>query len=189
MTSFLKQFIKDPKRTGAIAASSEDLAKLITKTADLSKSKSVVELGSGTGVFTESILENISKDAVFFALEINSEFVKVTKKRCPSAIVYQDSVINLKYYLNKHGLDKCDRVISGLPWASFDKKSQEIYLDSVINSLADGGKFLTFAYLQGLFLPAGIRFNDMLYSNFKEVKSTRIIWNNMPPAFVYHCIK
>ena len=102
MFRFLKQYILDPKKTGAIATSSNRLAELITESANLPKAKTVVELGSGTGAFTEKILKKINENTIFFSIELNPYFAKETKKRCPDAIVYNDSAENLREYLLKH---------------------------------------------------------------------------------------
>ncbi len=182
---FLKQFVRYPTLTCAIAESSKEMADLITDTAELSRASMVVELGSGTGVFTEKILEKISEDGKAFALEINENFVKETKRRCPEAIVYYDSAVNVATYLKEAGVEKCDRIISGLPWASFPENVQNQILDTVADVLEPGGKFLTFAYVHGLCLPAGRRFRKCLFSRFRKVLATRIIWQNLPPAFVY----
>ncbi len=96
--NFLKQFLTNPRETGAIASSSNRLADLITDSAELSKKKCVVELGSGTGVFTEKILLKISSGCTFFSLEINPEFVEETRKRCPKAVVYQASAQDIQKY-------------------------------------------------------------------------------------------
>ena len=182
---FLKQFVRYPALTCAIAESCEELAELITETAELPRASMVVEFGSGTSVFTEKILEKISGDGQAFALEINENFVKETRKRCPKAIVYYDSAVNVATYLKEAGVEKCDRIISGLPWACFPENIQDQILDTVADILEPGGKFLTFAYVHGLCLPAGRRFRKCLSSRFRRVLATRIIWQNLPPAFVY----
>lgn len=184
---FLKQLIKDPKSTGAIAPSSEDLADLITDTANLQNSMMIVELGSGTGIFTRKILEKKSSSADFFALEISSDFVKISRET--GAIIYHDCAMKIDHYLKLHEKEYCDTVISGLPFAAFDKSLQRGIMNSVIESLNPGGQFLTFAYLQGMLMPQGRRFRNLLDEEFREVRRTEIVWNNLPPAFVYHCIK
>ena len=42
-----------------------------------------------------------------------------------------------------------DCVLSGLPWAIFSKDLQRRILEQVASVLKPGGKFATFAYLQG----------------------------------------
>jgi len=185
LVQFLKQFVLHTTKTGAVAPSSEGLADLITDTADLHNASAVIEFGTGTGVFTEKILQKIHDETRFFALEINSDFVKVTRKRCPEVVVYQDSAANAKKYLGELGINECDCIICGLPWAAFSEELQNELLDTIIDILGPGGKFLTFAYLQGLLLPAGMRFKRKLSTRFNSVTKTRTVWLNFPPAFVY----
>ncbi|MDA2933933.1 methyltransferase domain-containing protein [Acidobacteria bacterium AH-259-D05] len=182
---FLKQFLRYPTATCAIAESSRELADLITDSAELWQASVVVEFGSGTGVFTEKILEKISEDAKALALEVNPVFVEETKRRCPKALVCCDSAVNAAYHLKEAGVDECDRIICGLPWACFDQKLQDQLLDTIMDILKPGGKFLTFAYLHGLFLPSGKRFRRCLSSRFQRIVATHTIWKNLPPAFVY----
>jgi len=182
---FLKQFVVHPGMTGAIAASSPGLAKMITNEADLSNAEAVVEFGPGSGVFTEQILRKLSPDATFFAMEVNSDFVAATQARCPDVTVYQDSAIHTAKYLKRRGHDACDCVICGLPWAAFPQTLQDELLATIQSILRPGGRFLTFAYLQGLFMPAGLRFRKKLQATFDRVTTTRTVWRNLPPAFVY----
>ncbi len=182
---FLKQFLLCPSQTGAIAKSSEGLADLITDTAELSKASVVIEFGSGTGVFTEKILQKIQAGTTFFAIEINADFIEATRTKCPNVQIYQDCATNAGKYLNIHSLRYCDCIISGLPWASFTDQLQDDLIDTILDVLKPGGKFLTFAYLQGLLLPNGRRFKKKLQAKFKKTTTTRTVWMNIPPAFVY----
>lgn len=185
---YLKQFLASPQKTGAIAPSCEEICDLITDTAQLHKAMTVIEFGSGTGVFTEKILDKISNDTTFFALEINPEFVKATKERCPDAIVYNDSAENARYHLEKHGKNSCDCIISALPWALFGSDLQDRLLQTIFDILKPGGKLLTLAYVHGLPFPTAQRFRSKLYNMFPSVTKTRTVWSNLPPAFIY-CAK
>lgn len=182
---FFKEFINYPRITGAIAPSSDRLSELITNIADLSKADSVIEFGPGTGVFTEKILKKIPKQANFIAIESNANFVAATKLRCPQATICHDNAIHAKKILKVHGMSHCDCIISGLPWASFNQQLQSQLLSTVFDILRPGGKFLTFAYLQGLLLPGGMNFRGKIQSYFPEVKTTKPVWLNTPPALVY----
>ena len=185
---FLRQFLSYPIRTGSIVPSCQELSNLIADEAQLDKAYTVIEFGSGTGVFTEKILEKISDDATFFALEINPEFVEATKRRCPNAIVYNDTAENARFHLEKHGRKSCDCIISGLPWTLFGARLQDRILSTAYDVLRPGGKLLTIAYLHGLPFPTAKRFKAKLYSMFPKVVKTRTVWSNMPPAIVY-CAK
>lgn len=186
---FLKQFIKNPEITGGLTPSSKELSQLITSTASVPKKRCIVELGSGTGVFTEKILSLKSPGSTFFCLEINQDFVRATRSNCPDAKVYHASAEEISKYLLINNENSCDCIISGLPWASFDLKQQLNLLSPVFDSLEPEGEFLTFSYLHGLFLTAGISFKKVLEKKFSKVDTTKIIWQNLPPALVYHCVK
>ena len=189
MLKFAKEFILSPRNTGAIAPSSSELATTITRVANLAMAKSVVEFGSGTGVFTERILENIGRDTIFFAMEINPVFVKKTQQRCPNAIVYQDWAYNVKKYLENHGQEYCDCIVSGLPWTLFDEAEQSRMLKVISESLSPNGTFVSFTYLGGNLSPGGRRFRKFLPEHFSVISKSRMVWNNLPPAFVYSCTK
>ncbi len=186
---FLVQFLISPAKTGAIIPSSNRLARAIIESSNLHNARSVVEIGSGTGVFTQEIVRQISENTVFFALEINPKFVKETKKRCPDAIVYQDSVANIQKYLKKHHLNRCDCIISSLPLASFNRKQQELSLQAIFDVLHPDGIFSTFTYVHSQFLPGGIFTRNKLEEMFEKVRKKKIIWRNLPPASVYFCRK
>ena len=186
---YIKQFLRDPKSTGSIAPSNEELSELVTETARLSEMGTVVELGPGTGVFTEKILEKKNPEALFFAIEINPEFYEATKSRCPSATVYKDSAENMRKYLEQHGKDSCDCIISSLPWAVFDHGTQDRLLDVIWDVLKPGGKMITFSYSISMMVPNARRFRSILRSKFSNVVKSKTVWSNFPPAFVYSAKK
>ena len=184
---FLREFLRHPAAVWAIAESSRELTELITDTADLSQASVVMEFGSGTGVFTEKILEKTSGNATTIVLEVNPNFVEATRRRCPRATVFQDSAVNAAHHLESAGIQQCDRIICGLPWAAFSEADQTQYLESMLRILKPGGQFTTFAYLQGLLLPAGQRFKQKLGEHFSHVERSATVWRNVPPAFAYRC--
>ena len=55
LITFLHEFIKHPKHTGAIAPSSKILAKKMVDVIDFNKAKCIVELGPGTGVLRKRL--------------------------------------------------------------------------------------------------------------------------------------
>lgn len=187
MLHFLKQFILHPRETGAIAPSSAELADCITE--HVARANAVVELGPGNGIFTKRILEKKQAHAVFFALEKNPIFAERTRVRYPACNTHLGTAADLQRYLQQEGLKQCDCIISGLPWAAFDRRTQKQLLDSIVRALVPGGTFSTFAYIHGMLLPAGKNFRQLLRQKFREVHQTKVVWKNIPPAFVYHCRK
>jgi len=186
---YIKQFLKDPKSTGSLMPSNKGLSELVTDTAKLSEVETVVELGPGTGVFTQKILEKKNPEALFFAIEINSEFCEATRFRCPAATIYKDSAENTKRYLKKHGKDSCDCIISSLPWAVFDHVTQDRLINVIWDVLRPGGRLITFSYSISMMVPNARRFRSILLNKFSNVVKSKTVWSNFPPAFVYRAEK
>jgi phospholipid N-methyltransferase len=185
----LKQFFKAPRSIGAVCPSSPKLCRKIATGVGLERARVVVELGPGTGAITPIILDMKHPECLFFAVELNDEIITVFRKRFPSVKVYQDCASNLPKMLKKEGVGKADLIISGLPWTTFPVKLQEKILKSIDASLAPGGVFTTFAYLQGLLLPSSGNFKKLLRHHFAKVERSQVVWTNIPPAFVYRCTK
>ena len=183
------QFFANPLTTGAICASSPELSQLITEGIGIENASCVVELGPGTGAVTGFIAKGVSPASKFFAVELNKDMFVALKRRYPKVKVYNDCASNLPSLLHQEGCNHADAVISGLPWASFSDDLQEDILNSIVSVLPSGGAFATFAYLQGTLLPTGRNFRKRLKKHFSKVEKSKVIWMNLPPAFVYRCWK
>jgi phospholipid N-methyltransferase len=187
---FLKQFVSQPRTIGAIAPSSSGLAKRMIEQIDFSAAKVLVEYGPGSGVFTKKILENIDQnETIFFGLELNETMNRIANQEVPDVPIYQDSAAEISKYLKQYGVNQADAIISGLPWAAFPENLQDEILEETVASLPEGGTFSTFAYLHGLVLPSGLRFRKKLKKHFSIVKTSPVVWKNVPPALVYWCKK
>jgi phosphatidylethanolamine/phosphatidyl-N-methylethanolamine N-methyltransferase len=187
--TFLKTFVFHPSQVGAIAPSSRYLADEMVRWFDWSKIRACVEYGPGTGVFTQRAMEVMQPGTKFFAIERSPELAALTRARCPQAKVYEDSVVNVQQLCQQEGIERVDAILCGLPWASFPEALQEDCLKATLQVMSDGGKFATFAYLQGLLLPAGQRFKRKLRGTFKSVEHSPTVWRNLPPAFIYRATK
>jgi phospholipid N-methyltransferase len=172
---------------GSVAPSSPALAQAMLRQCDLKNARAIVEFGPGTGAFTRLILERIGKQTTFLALELDGKHVQQLRQCFPGLHVYYDSAEKLQKYLMLHRRRKVDYIISGLPGANMTVKIQERILEAVLDSLAPDGMFTTFAYVHARWLPRARRFRERLENYFGEVRISRIIWRNMPPAFVYRC--
>lgn len=186
---FIREFARHPVWTGAVAPSSKWLARCITSDLGIETARVVAELGPGTGVFTKAIHERRLKDAVQIAVEINPQFAERLQHRFPDVSVVNESAEHLSQIVQRLGHQQADAVISGIPWAVFPEELQSSLLDAILATLKPGGKFATFAYLHGAWLPPGVRFRRMIGTKFSQVIKTPVVWRNTPPAFVYRCQK
>jgi phospholipid N-methyltransferase len=186
---FLKGFFKHPRAVGAVLPSSVHLANELLRHVDWKTTRALAEIGPGTGPITQSILQQRQKTTVFFAVELDRQFVKLLQSRFPQADIVHADAHELRHLCDSRQIDHLDALISGLPWAAFPSKLQLNLLAAVLDSLGPKGRFSTFAYIHGLWLPAGIRFRGLLKEHFDSVEISPIVWKNAPPAIVYHCQK
>lgn len=181
---FVKEFLASPSLVGAINASSESLAAAVTEVAGVARSTAVVEFGPGTGAITSTILKKLPRDAKFFAIEISDKFVETMHKNFPEVKVFHDSAVNTRRYMEEMGIDHCDCIVSGLPWASFNDGLQHALLDATFDVLKSGGRFVTFMYVMSPLLPAGGKFMRRLRARFGNIQTSKPVWANVPPALV-----
>jgi phospholipid N-methyltransferase len=147
----------------------------------------VVEFGAGTGVFTEAVQRYLKPGGTFFAIERDPVLAEITRSRCPEVDLHESCVSRVATICREAGIEKVDAIVCGLPWASFSSEVQDEFLDAMFEVLPEGGQFATFAYWQGLMLPAGQRFRKYLRQHFSTVEQSPTAWKNLPPAFVYRC--
>jgi len=171
---------------GAVVPSSDELGRRITEGIDLERARTIVELGPGTGALTRFIVERAAPDAQVMAVEIDQGFADTIRSRYPRVAVVHGSAERLPEYVNG---SPADCIVSGLPWAAFAARQQAQILDAVLAALKPGGWFATFAYIHAAWLPGGARFRSKLDDSFSTVSLSPVIWNNVPPAFVYRCRK
>jgi len=186
LLNFAIESLREPGSTGAVAPSSRFVANKVIKMAALEEADNVVELGPGTGAFTEQIQHHLKDSASFFALELNEAFVEATRKRCPRVRVYHDAAENLPVYL-ANGAIKCDRIITSLPWTIFDQHEQDQLLEIISASLKPGGRFISIVYLGAKTRVRGRYFINSLPLHFRKVHHSSTVWQNVPPTQVFCC--
>lgn len=188
-SDFARQLARQPAATGAIAPSSRLLAKEVVRQADLNDAKAVVELGPGTGVFTEEILNSLTEQQKFFAIELNQTFVSATRNRCPDARVYHGAATTLPLWLTKNKCLHADCIVSSLPWTIFDESDQDELMRVISSSLAPNGVFVAIVYLGAKCRSRGRYFINNLQRHFSVVTNTPTVWRNLPPSQIYRCVK
>jgi phospholipid N-methyltransferase len=149
----------------------------------------VCEFGPGTGPFTEAILAEAGPQTRFFAVEKCPTMAAALRQRFPNLAVHNENILSISSLCQRQGIDALDVIVCGLPWAAFDADFQKAGLEATWNALKPGGKFVTFAYTFGAWLPAGRRFARTIRDQFSVVKKSPVVWGNLPPAFVYRCLK
>ncbi|WP_435103198.1 class I SAM-dependent methyltransferase [Arhodomonas sp. AD133] len=176
--SFLRAWIANPARIGAIAPSGAMLAALITR--EISPGNGpVLELGPGTGTFTRALLERGVPESDLTLVEFSPQFARLLHQRFPAANIRRMDAARLtraKLFEDA----PCSAVVSGLPLLSLPPRKVFAILTGAFSYLQPGGTFYQFTY--GPRCPVRRRILDRL-----GLTSTRIgeALLNVPPAAVY----
>ena len=174
--NFLKMFIKQPKVNASITPSSKRAARAMVSGLALSKMKYVVELGPGTGVFTDILVQKLSPDCKVLLIELEESYIENLKNNYDSRFeVIQTSACNLNYLLAERGISNVDLVISGLPFnMPVEVKTK---LQSTLLDLTNNGTIMRwFTYFPWLM--------KKHYLGFNLRKASFVAWN-FPPMWIY----
>ena len=181
---FVESFIREPFKVGALWPSSASLSRAVVQSCNFECHDTVVELGPGTGNFTELLLERLDGRGRLVAMEISPTNIDVLRRRFSPCEIIHDSAEHLSRYVDPHGA-RC--VISGLAWGNMLPALQDRIMKAIVSALAPGGQFVAFAYSHARWFPTTLRFRKLMFREFKRVETTPVIWRNFPPAYVYRC--
>ncbi len=183
----LREFVRKPFDTAALAPSSRHLALKMAASVPLHSARNVVELGPGTGAITSALLPALHPEAKFLAVELNSRFATEWREKFPGQALAQGNVAELGRLCAEHGMDGVDCIVSGLPWPSFPTELQRKGLREVLSVLKPGGQMATFGYHVGLAMPNGRHFLKLTEREFRKVEWVDWEWRNLPPAYILRC--
>ncbi|MFO1476859.1 MAG: methyltransferase domain-containing protein [Verrucomicrobiota bacterium] len=181
---FVTEFVREPFKVGALCPSSRALAKVMADSCDMTPGMTIVELGPGTGSFTEFLLQRLHSQGRLIGVEISEAHVEILRQRFPRLEIIHGSAEDLPKHL---GGRKVECVVSGLPWSTMTPKVQDRMLEAVMESLLHGGQFVAFAYSHAFLLPTALRFRRELRRRFVSIETTSTVWRNLPPAYVLKC--
>ena len=174
---FFRALAFNPRSVGAIAPSGTNLANLITSEIS-GASGPVLELGPGTGVFTEALLARGVRERDLTLIEYGSDFMRLLQARFPRArVLWMDAAWMSSYDLFEEPLGA---VVSGLPLLNFPPKKVCAILAAAFDNLRDGGSLYQFTY--GVQCPIPKSLLDQL--GLQADCMGRVLLN-IPPALVY----
>lgn len=175
---FLRSWLSEPRRVGAIAPSSETLAEMMTRDITPATGR-ILELGPGTGAFTAKLLERGVRPEDLTLVEYGPEFARLLQSRFPGVRVVRMDAAQLRGSgLFDHEL--AGAVISGLPLIGMPPRKVMAILGGAFDCLRPGGAFYQFTY--SMRCPASRRVLDRL--GLRATLMDRAICN-LPPAAIY----
>jgi phosphatidylethanolamine/phosphatidyl-N-methylethanolamine N-methyltransferase len=180
--TFFVQWLKNPMRVAAISPSSRQLARQMMT--QLPKAcRRVIELGGGTGVFTQALLDHGLAPADLLVLELNEDLHQHLVRQFPGANIVCGDAGNLAEIAIGNGFagdSRADAIISGLGLLSMPRQTQHSILQAAFNSLQPDGRFIQFTYG-----PANPVTREVIEALELTARRASFTWWNVPPATVY----
>ena len=178
--TFIRAFITNPLATGSVLPSSKALSNEMASHINQTDNGIIIELGAGTGAVTEALLQSGVNPSNLIVIEYSKDMVKKLNKRFPDIQIIEGDAADLKKLLVLE-TKMISAVISSLPLKSLPKSLTFTILDQISQILPEGGKYIQYTYGFG-------KSGHNKLDNF-NIKCSKRIWQNLPPASVDVLIK
>ncbi len=175
--TWLKIWIRNPMRLGAIAPSSRELALAMARLVPTDRKGPVVELGGGTGVITRGLIETGIAPEDLIVIERDPTLHALLHKQFPTARIILGDATELSRLLAPMHLAPVRAVVSGLPLLSMSKPVQQKIVEEAIKVVGRDGPIIQFTY--GPFSPIARRRFGLVGRVAERV------FANLPPASVW----
>jgi len=183
------RFLRNPRTIGAVSPSSAAMARMMVEQIPADRHVNVVELGPGTGSFTNAIAKRVARGSRVLAIDLEPSFIERVRRRWPSVEAVCGSAVDLETLLKDRRIAQVDHYISGLPFATLRKDEITRILDGIQRSLKPGGTFTTFQYLHGYALPWGRFFRRDMTRRMGGPPQRTLVLKNFPPSFIFNWTK
>lgn len=143
---------------------------------DFAEIEYIVELGPGTGVFTEAICHAARPDAKIMAVELESTYIESLEHRYQEdAEVVHASADMLPDLLAQRKWPRVDLIVSGLPFVLPDDVKYRLF-SFLQEATSSGTQLRWFTYMPPFMKPH--------YRAFDIRKHAFVAWN-FPPMWIY----
>jgi len=178
---FFEKFLNKGLQISSIVPSSRYLIQTVLGHVDFDRPSTLVELGGGTGVMTEQVVDRLRPHHRFATVENDPDFCRILRRRFPEAMLIEGDATDVAAPLSKLGIDKVDYVLCCLPTPNLPKRSQIRLMRWLRKSLVPGGLFIQITNAPYYY------FN--FYRRLFESVSYQMVWLNVPPGGVYRCAR
>lgn len=181
---FLRKYLQSPMGIGAVVPSSQKLAVQMVKMLGAKRDDVVVELGPGTGIFTQALLTSGVLPGNLILVEFDVEFVHYLRREFPAVRVLQGDASHLCQLLANVEDRPITRVLSGIPLRSMKPAIRAAIAKAIAEVLQPGGVLVQFSYFNASPITRVVA--DAV--GFIGQKAGMIV-ANMPPAFVWKYVR
>jgi phosphatidylethanolamine/phosphatidyl-N-methylethanolamine N-methyltransferase len=173
---FFRRWIANPRQMGSIVPTSSAACRLLAGRVLEEPYDHVIEVGSGTGVVSQALLDAGIPPERLLLVEIEPMMAALLRKRFPNVAVIQGDAVDLAQHLPARFRGRVSHVVCGVPLMLLPFEVQRQFVEAV-EQVAPGRGFLQLSYQLRSPIPA-----DRL-----GLDARRICWTlrNIPPAGVW----
>lgn len=173
---FLRALVAHPKSIGALVPSSRALGRAIARQIDPGRPGPVLELGPGTGVLTQAVLERGIAPGRLTLVEFDPDMADFLTGHFAGVDVIEGDAFDLARTLGPKAREPFSAIISGIPLLNFPMARRRIFMEGVCRLLAAGAPLIQFSY--GMHAPV------VPPPGYSVVRAA-MVWANLPPARVW----
>ena len=181
---FLQVMLRNPIGVSAVAPSSRKLAEAMAQDLQLNPDESLIELGPGTGALTAQIRRILPASHSYLGIELEGEFVRHLQERFPDLTFVHNTVAQAHQVHAESGLPPAKAIISGLAISTLPEPVQIDLIRNIDQLMTPGSLFRMFQYVHAYPFPSSIRFRQRMRELFTSYDRSRIVFKNIPPAYV-----
>ncbi len=177
---FLSRWLRNPLRTGSVVPSGRPLAEALARQIDGRTEGMVVELGAGTGIVTEAIIDSGVRPERMLVVEYDSRMAEHLRRRLRGIRVVEGNASRLGEIAREASITRVAAVVSSLPFLFMNVRQQCAILRSAFRLMANEGPFVQFTY--GPFPPV----SELIVRRLKlGTSQADYVWLNLPPAAIW----
>lgn len=178
----MKAFLTQGRKIASFAPSSRPMARKMIDGINWETTRSIVELGAGTGPITAQLVKRIKPHTRVVVIELDPTLCGRLRSRfhdIPNVDVIQGDATVFDKYLRERSISQVDHVLSGLPLPSFPEDLRNAVLETSARTLSPNGTFRQLTVMPWIYYRMYARY-------FEDVRFRFCPWN-LPPGGVYVC--
>jgi phosphatidylethanolamine/phosphatidyl-N-methylethanolamine N-methyltransferase len=177
---FIRSWLENPMRAGAITPSGRFLARAMANCVEPAGDGPIVELGPGTGPVTQALLARGVAPERLVLVEFEPSFCHLLTHKFPGVKVLRGDAYRLSETLAGKVGGRPAAIVSSLPLLTRPEAARIALLRQAFELMGADGRFIQFTY--GVKSPAPAQACSELRL---RVDSAAPIWLNLPPARIY----
>lgn len=177
---FIAAWMRSPLKMGAALPSSRSLARAMAAEVDTDRDGAIVELGAGTGVVTQALLEAGISRSRLLVIEREKKLHALLHAIFHDVSILCADALELENVINQAGIKKVNAIVSSLPFISMPSAVRKGIQEQMAKAIGDDGIIIQFTYG-----PKSPIANSELKRYGLTGKREKLVFLNVPPAHVW----